>query len=169
MTVDINKVPEFYRPYFKGIGEEEGIIELLERSGSECSELIGSLPEEKGSFRYAEGKWSIKDLVQHVIDAERVFAYRVMRFARNDKTDLPGFEQDDYVEIASADRRTLQDLLSEFETLRRSTLHLFSGLTGEDLKRTGTANGFEMSVEMVGYIISGHLLHHLRIIRERYL
>lgn len=168
MAIDINKVPEFYQTYFKSIGTSE-LVPLLLSSGDDLMELLKSINDERALHRYAEGKWSIKDVVQHIIDAERVFVYRAMRFARNDKTDLHGFEQDDYVPEANADHRTVHQLLTEFMNLRAATIDFFSSLSQEYRERTGTANRFEMSVEMIGYIISGHLLHHVSIIEERYL
>lgn len=168
MAVDINKVPEFYQTYFKSIGSSE-LVPLLLKSGDDLMELLKSINDEKALYRYDENKWSIKDVVQHAIDAERVFAYRAMRFARNDKTDLHGFEQDDYVPEANADARTVHQLLTEFMNLRASTIDFYSSLTQEVRERSGTSNNTEMSVEMIGYIISGHLLHHISIIEERYL
>ncbi len=168
MAVDINKVPEFYQPYFKSIGSSE-LVPLLLKSGDDLMELLKSINDEKAHHRYAEGKWSIKDVVQHMIDSERVFVYRAMRFARNDKTELSGFDQDDYVPEAKADHRTVHQLLTEFMNLRAATIDFYSSLSQEYRERTGKCNGVEMSVEMIGYIISGHLLHHISIIEERYL
>lgn len=168
MAVDINKVPEFYQTYFKQIGNSE-LVPLLLQSGDHMMELLKSINDEKALYRYADDKWSIKDVVQHMIDSERVFVYRAMRFARNDKTELSGFDQDDYVLEANADHRTVHQLLTEFMNLRASTIDFFSSLSKEYRDRVGKSNGVEMSVEMLGYIISGHLLHHISIIEERYL
>ncbi|MFK7951270.1 MAG: DinB family protein [Ekhidna sp.] len=168
MKFDINKAPEFYQGYLRKAAHNE-LVPLLLQSGDSLMELLKSINDEKAIYRYEEGKWSIKDLVQHIIDAERVFVYRAMRFARNDKTDLPGFEQDDYVASANADNRTVHQLLTEFVNLRASTIDFFSSLSQEVRERTGPSNNAEMSIEMIGYIISGHLLHHLSIIEERYL
>ncbi len=168
MKIDIEQVPEFYRTYVRFL-QDETVVEQLQSSAKDFNYLLNTFSNEKAEHRYAEGKWSIKDLVQHIIDAERVFCYRAMRFARNDKIELPGFEQDDYANTASADRRDIQDLMSEFTSTRYSTISFFSSLTDEDLKRTGTASGAQFSVEILGYVISGHLLHHLEVIRERYL
>ena len=168
MAIDINKVPEFYQNYFKPVGSSE-LVPLLLQSGDHLMELLKSINDEKALHRYEEGKWSIKDLVQHIIDSERVFVYRAMRFARNDKTELSGFDQDHYVPEANADHRTVHQLLTEFMNLRAATIDFSSSLNQEYRERTGTSNGVEMSVEMIGYIISGHLLHHIKIIEERYL
>lgn len=168
MKIDINNVPEFYRPYFKSIGNGE-LVPLLLSSGDGLMELLKSINDEKALFRYADGKWSIKDIVQHMIDSERVFVYRAMRFARNDKTELHGFEQDDYVPEANADGRTVHQLLTEFMNLRASTIDFFASLDDDKRKREGLSNGVSMSVEVIGFIISGHLMHHTSIIEERYL
>ncbi len=168
MKININQVPEFYRTYVRFL-QGETVVEQLQSSAKDFNYLLNTFSNEKAEHRYEEGKWSVKDLIQHIIDAERVFCYRAMRFARNDKIELPGFEQDDYAQTASADRRDIQDLMSEFTSTRYSTISLFTSLTEEDLKRTGIASGVEFTVEILGYVISGHLLHHLEVIRERYL
>lgn len=167
MKVDLNDVPEFYRPYMKQIGDAE-LVPLLLKSGDDLVTLCKNLTEQQSLYRYDVGKWSVKDVIQHLIDAERVFAYRAMRFARNDSTELSGFDQDDYVPEANADARPLHQLLSEFTNLRASTIDLFSSLGEESRKRRGISNKVEMSVNTIGYIISGHTLHHLVILKERY-
>ena len=125
--------------------------------------------EEKSLHRYEPGKWSIKEVLGHVIDAERIFTYRALRFARNDQTPLAGFEQDPYVAAANFDARRWEDLIAEFEHARRSTILFFKALTPEEANRSGTANNANITVRALGYIIAGHELHHMRILRERYL
>lgn len=166
--IDPKLVPSFYRPYMDQIGEES-IVASLKSSHRSGLDLLEKLSDAEAEYSYADGKWSIKDILQHIIDTERIFAYRAMRFARNDKTDLPGFEQDDYVLAAKADDRTLADLLEEFSAVRALSILFFQSLSNEEMRRTGTGNGYEMSAEVLGYLISGHLLHHLSIISERYL
>lgn len=166
--VDVNQVPLFYQGYLDP-STKESVGQLLERSRDDFSYLLNTFSNEKAQYRYAEDKWSVKDLVQHVIDAERVFAYRALRFARNDQTDLSGFEQDDYVAVARADDRTIEDLMDEFTVTRNSTISLFQFFKEEELARSGTASGSTFTVETMGYLISGHLLHHLKVIREKYL
>ena len=168
MNFTINHVPDFYHNYIRKT-EGRALIPLLIDSGHLLEATCGDLDDEKSLFRYASGKWSIKDLIQHLIDSERVFVYRAMRFARNDKTALSGFDQDDYVPEANADTRPLEQLLSEFKSLRASTIVFFDSLHRDHLSRIGVSNGVEMSVEMIGYIIAGHTLHHLHIITERYI
>ena len=124
---------------------------------------------DKFDYRYAEGKWTIKDILQHLVDAERVFAYRALCFARNDKTELPGFEEDDYVIEANANKRSIQDLLTELLIVRQSSLALFKSFNDEQLMRIGTASNNPMSVRALGFIIIGHQNHHQRVFEERYL
>jgi hypothetical protein len=118
--------------------------------------------------RYAPGKWSVREAVGHMIDAERVFAYRALRFARNDSTNLPGFEQDDFVAAAYFDRRPWADLLAELAAVRASTVLMFRGFDQEAWPREGVANGNPMSVRAAAYVIAGHELHHMNVLREKY-
>ena len=145
------------------------ILTSLDRQLDETLALLAGVSEEQADYRYAPDKWSVKELVGHLIDAERIFGYRALRFARHDKTPLQGFEQDDYVREASFDDYTLSDLASEFAHVRRSNLSLFKHLSGEAWERTGTANDNEVSVRALAFIIAGHELHHLNILRSRYL
>jgi uncharacterized damage-inducible protein DinB len=128
-----------------------------------------SLPEDKLLYRYADGKWTIKEIVQHLADDERIYAYRALRFARNDPTELPGFDQDEYTRSAEANQRRLDDLLNELATVRAATLSLYDGLREETLRRVGVASGNVMSVRAIAYHIAGHELRHMNVIRERYL
>jgi hypothetical protein len=142
--------------------------------GTLASQIDGNLAElrrvsEADSLkRYAPGKWSMREVLGHMIDTERIFAYRALRFARGDRTDLPGFEQDDYVAAAQFDRRPWAGLLEEFETVRRSNVLMFRGLGDEAWVRQGVANGNPMSVRAAAYVIAGHELHHMRVLREHY-
>ena len=120
-------------------------------------------------MRYAPGKWSLREVLGHIIDAERIFAYRALRFARNDPTELPGFEQDDLIPAAHFDQRPWADLLAEFELVRRSNLLLFAGFDREAWLRQGVASRNRISVRALAYVIAGHELHHLRVIRTKYL
>jgi uncharacterized damage-inducible protein DinB len=162
-----------YAPYaimYIGLLPDDGLVlqHLLDNLKA-TTEFILSLPEEKLAHRYAEGKWTIKEILAHIIDDERIYAYRALRFARNDQTELPGFEQDDYAAHSGANERDVKDLLSEFASVRRATISLFEGLGGEALTRSGVASGNVMSVRAAAYHIAGHELRHVNIIRERYL
>ncbi|WP_436517122.1 DinB family protein [Ekhidna sp. To15] len=167
MMVNIEKVPEFYRGYIKSAGSGE-LVPLLLKSGDDFITFCRRLTEQQGLYKYAPDKWSIKDIILHLIDSERVFAYRAIRFARNDKTELSGFDQNAYVPEANADERTIHNLLSEFTNVRAATVDMFTSFNEEMRQRSGVASGVEMTVEMLGYIISGHLIHHMNIIHERY-
>lgn len=165
---DFNTLPKFYHHYVMQVHDQH-VMDALEQSHKQLVTLLRTIPEEKGEYRYAPGKWSIKELICHMMDAERIFAYRALRFARNDATDLPGFEENDYAPQANAHSRTLTQLIAEAEALRKTTLDLFTSFTPEMLQRKGTANKSEVSVINIGYIIAGHETHHRNILDERYL
>jgi hypothetical protein len=158
----------YYGKYVSLVAGDD-ILSALNRQLSETLALLRSVSEAQAGSRYAAGKWSIKELVGHIIDAERIFAYRALRFARNDKTPVPGFEQDDYIRNASFDACSFGDLAAEFESVRRSTIFLFGHLDGEAWMRRGVASESEVSVRALAYIIAGHELHHVGILRDRYL
>ena len=145
------------------------IVTVLREQLDETLALLGTIPESEAGFRYAQGKWSIRELVGHVIDAERIFVYRALRFARNDQTPLSGFEENHYISNASFDDYTLTELAAEFKSVRESTILFFKHLNEEAWKRRGVANESEASVRALAYIIAGHELHHRRILRDRYL
>lgn len=171
LTIGRPEETEYLSYYGKYVSlvPDGNIIEVLSGQLEETLALLQSVPETRGGFRYAADKWSVKELVGHIIDGERVFAYRALRFARHDETPLPGFEQDDYIRHASFDACTLADLAAEFESVRRSTLFLFKHLEAEAWMRRGVASEAEVSVRALAYIIAGHELHHRGILRDRYL
>jgi uncharacterized damage-inducible protein DinB len=159
----------FYANYVAQVSDEYTLTEELEISLHRFIKFVQDIPMDKFDYRYAEGKWTIKDIIQHIIDAERIFAYRALCFARKDKTNLPGFEEDDYVEEANANNRSIMDLLTEFSAVRHSTLLLFKSFSNEQLIRVGIANENPMSVRAVGFVIIGHQNHHQKVFEERYL
>jgi len=130
---------------------------------------VENIPLDKFDYRYAEGKWTIKDIIQHIIDTERIFGYRALRISRNDQTPLPGFEENDYVKNTNANSRSVQELLSEFSAVRHSTLYLFKSFSKEQLTRMGTASNHPISVRAIGFLNIGHLIHHQKVFEERYL
>ena len=144
------------------------VIESLEHSEANCLAVLRSIPEEKGLTRYAKDKWTVKEVIAHINDTERIMAYRALCFARNDDTDLPGYDENHYVKYANANERTLGYLVGEFEEIRKSTLSLFDSFNVEMLKRIGTANRSSIDVEALGLVIAGHSLHHCQILKERY-
>jgi hypothetical protein len=146
-----------------------GLLEMLDAQDTGLRSLIGDLPEERGSNTYAQGKWTIKELLSHVIDGERIFAYRLLRISRADPTPLEGFEQDGYIENSNANARTFADLLDEFSLQRRSNILLLRNLTEEGWMRRGIANNVAVSVRALAFIMAGHVRHHQNILTERYL
>lgn len=145
------------------------VVETLGRQIYETLALLGNVDEERAGRAYEPGKWSVKEVVGHLIDGERVFAYRALRFARGDQTPLPGFDQDPYVLAADFNARTLGDILEEFAAVRRATIALLRPLGEEAWGRRGVASDNEVSVRALAYIIAGHEAHHVRVLRERYL
>jgi uncharacterized damage-inducible protein DinB len=161
-----------YLPYYGkyvSLVPDGDILTVLSKQIEETAGLLNSIPESRASFRYAPDKWSIKEVVGHVIDTERIFAYRALRFARNDKTPLPGYEQDDYVRNASFDSCKLADLSSELRSVRQSTVLQFKHLDANAWMRSGLANNGEASVRALAHIIAGHELHHREILSTKYL
>ena len=166
---DIEKIPLFYKGYVEGIPENKELLPLMIDSRDEFVELIDEIPEEKGAYAYAEGKWTIKELIGHICDAERIFSYRALRFGRGDMTDLPGFEQDDYVVSSRANERPMADHRTEFINVRNATIVLFNGFSEKEFLSFGSANGLRVDVNSIGYITIGHLYHHMEILKSRYL
>ncbi|HMC96969.1 MAG TPA: DinB family protein [Flavobacteriales bacterium] len=164
---DPSEVPGFYHGYV-ALATEQDLLAALRSASDRTASIMGRVPDGRGDHRYAPGKWSIKDVLQHVIDAERIFGYRALRFARNDATELPGFEENDYAPNALADRRELADLVAEFGTVRAATTTLFRSFSPEMSLRAGTANKARISVRALGWVIAGHTMHHMNVIEQRY-
>ena len=161
-----------YAPYYEGyisLVANTDIRATLAGQPAELRKVFSELAEEKGTFTYETGKWSIKELLGHIIDGERMFAYRAFRISRGDKTPIEGFEQKDYIENARSNERSFADLLDEFELLRVANLLMFDHMTETDLLRSGSANNVEITVRSIGYIMAGHVVHHVNILNERYL
>ncbi|MCB0568687.1 MAG: DinB family protein [Phaeodactylibacter sp.] len=158
----------FYDTYVSKVGEGN-ILDILEQGKHRTLNLLRTIPEQAANHRYAPGKWSIKELVLHLIDSERIFAYRALRISRNDDSPLPGFSQDDYVPYSGAEARTLASLREEYEVVRDATIHLFRHFNDEMWQRVGTASNSPVSTLALAYIIAGHEAHHIGILKERYL
>lgn len=164
-----DEYPSYSGVYMDLVETDGQILELLKQNFLDIKNLIFSLPEEKLYFRYASGKWTIKEILVHLIDDERIYAYRALRYARNDKTPLPGFEQEDYVPWSAANERSLESLFSEYESVRNATITLFENLPEDSLRRRGNTEGHSRTVRAMIYHIAGHELNHLKIIKEKYL
>ena len=167
-----------YAPYYSryiSLVESHDILATLQKQVQATQVLLSSLSEQQANLRYAPDKWSIKQVLGHLIDSERIFAYRALRIARADQIPMEGFEQDDYVRGGNFESRSLSDLLEEYETVRAATLtravefHRSSLLDGAAWSRRGVANNNQVTVRAVAYIIAGHELHHMQIVRNRYL
>lgn len=163
-----NEYSKFNATYINAL-DNVNLVEELEICLHDFIRFVQDIPMDKFDYRYAEGKWTIKDIIQHIIDAERIFSYRALRISRNDQTPLPGFEENDYAEHTNANARSIQELLTEMATVRQSTLLLFKSFTDEQLQVMGTASNHPISVRAIGFLVIGHQKHHQRIFKERYL
>ncbi|MDE1206138.1 DinB family protein [Tenacibaculum larymnensis] len=164
-----NEYPSYAEMYMKLVKRDGSLIEQLKSSLHKTKSLISNLSNDELDYRYEKNKWSIKEVLVHIIDDERIYGYRALSFARNDKTNLPGFEQEDYNYYSDTSERTIENILEEYEALRLSTIALFNGLSDKSLKRIGVANGNRASARALGYHILGHELHHIKIIEDLYL
>jgi uncharacterized damage-inducible protein DinB len=162
------EVPVFYKGYVENV-QDLDVMQALTQSSKVALNIFRSIPEDMGGYRYAEGKWSVKELLNHMMDVERIMCYRALRFSRNDKTPLPGFEENDYAPLANAHARTVAQLCDEMERLRATTVDLFLSFSPDMLTREGSANNNKLSVLHLGYVIAGHETHHRKIIVDRYL
>ncbi|WP_033958259.1 DinB family protein [Psychroserpens jangbogonensis] len=166
--LNTNEYIAYYQVYIDNAGELD-LIEGLKQNGEATISFLESLSEDKYDFAYADGKWTIKELVQHIMDTERVFTFRALSFARKDKTNFPGYDQDEYAVTSEANKRSKQSLLEEYKALRQSTVALFENFTDEMLLQIGYASNNDISVRAIGFILIGHENHHCQIIKERYL
>jgi len=161
-----------YLPYYANYinkADCSNLISGLEDLSVKTLSFFDSIPNERYEYQYAEGKWTIKKIIQHIIDAERVFSYRALCFAREDKTPLPSFDENNYAKVCLANSRSVKSLLDEYAALKQSTISLFKSFNDEVLKNIGIASGGEMSVRAIGFVIVGHEKHHIDVIKEKYL
>ena len=166
-----DEYPPYSRVYMELLEDDGLILQHLQDNFTAIKKFIYSLPDEKLYLRYAEDKWSIKEILVHIVDDERIFAYRALRYARFDKTELPGFEQDDYTFYSDANERSLESIFEEYEAIRTSTIAMFNGFPDEAFMRSGTSTGGvnNRTVRALAYHIAGHELRHIKVIKERYL
>lgn len=163
--------PAEYAPFYAGYITKVPDVTLrsaLDESVAALLDYLTHVPEERVDYAYAAGKWTIKECLQHIIDSERVFAYRALAIARGDKTNLPGFDQDDYMRTVALKHRSYRKMIEEFRLLRQSNTVMFKTFTKEDLARTGTMSDTAISVRALGFIMCGHVFHHAQLYREKY-
>ncbi len=160
--------PAYYKPYLEVLGEVS-LVAHMERQLGNFPQFLRSIPADRLHYRYADGKWSVAEVLVHILDTERVFQYRALRFGRRDETPLPGFDQDAYVPESLAETRGIEDLVREYQVVRESTLLLFKSFPEERLLFRGTASGQGITLGALGFVICGHQRHHRNILRERYL
>ncbi len=165
---DLSRVMEYFHRYISQVKEDD-LLSALQNQTVHFIAFLKSIPDSKTGFRYAEGKWSIKEVVQHITDTERIFAYRALCFSRNEASPLPGFDENTYSDNSGADKRQWGDLIEEFAAVRKATELLFGSFNDEQLQRAGIASGNPNYVLGVGFIIAGHVEHHEKILKERYL
>lgn len=159
--------PEYYEKYIAKAGSNP--LADLKDNHKQLRRMLLRLGRKDFQYRYAEGKWTIKEILLHLMDAERVFCYRALRFSRNDATELPGFDENAWTPYSNANGRKLRSILREYDAMRKSTIELFSNMNKEMLNRSGIANGKQISVRSLLFILAGHEIHHMRIIVERYI
>jgi len=165
---DLTRVPEFYHNYIKQVPEND-LMTAFKNQTPAVIHFFQNIPANKIDYAYAEGKWTIKEMLQHIIDAERVFSYRALRFARKDPTPLPGFDENLFAENAKAGKRNWNDLLEEFKVVRKATEWLYGSFDEEQLNATGTSNNSSIYVLAFGFISVGHTIHHVNVVKQRYL
>jgi uncharacterized damage-inducible protein DinB len=168
MRPEIGTYPHYYENYIPLV-KENNLRDALLENEKETFHFFDGMAEHMGEYAYQDGKWTIKQILNHLIDTERIFAYRALRFARKDEQQTLSFEQDDYVANAATEQRSLKDLLDEFLSVRKASISLFGGLSQDALLRAGQTAAGKATVSAIGFTICGHNLHHISIIKERYL
>ena len=163
-----NEYDPYYGTYISLV-DGDNVLPMLDAQPAELSAMFLPVAEDKGLFAYAEGKWTIKELISHIIDGERMFAYRILRISRGDETPIEGFEQDGYIENSNANNRSFAELLREFGLLRQANMIMLNNLSPEASARMGTASEKPVSARALAYIMAGHVQHHANILKSRYL
>ena len=167
---EANEYDPYYNGYISQVKDGDDLLAIMDRQPEELRAIFGQVPDERGTHAYAEGKWTIKEVLSHIIDGERMFAYRILRVSRGDATPIEGFDQEGgYIENSNANDRSFANLLDEFDLTRRSNMLMLRNLSEDDAARVGTANNVRISARAIAYIMAGHVRHHANILKERYL
>ena len=164
---DASEYAPFYAGYVAGVPDGD-IVPTMRKAGDDLIATLAAIPESKGAYRYADGKWSVREVIGHMIDAERIFSYRALRIGRGDATPLPGFEEGDYSKTAGSDSRTMKDLVAEMASVRVSTLQLLESFPEDAWMHRGVASNAAVSTRAIAWIMTGHAIHHLKVLKERY-
>jgi len=168
MRPDLSRVGNFYHNYINLVTQDD-LVEAFDIQSASFIRFLETIAPDKYDYRYADGKWTIRELLQHIIDAERIFSYRALRFARKDGTPLPGFDENLFAAASKADARSWEKLTEEFKVVRRSSQLLFNSFDEDQLQSNGISSNSSNYVLAIGFIIIGHAMHHQKIIKERYL
>jgi hypothetical protein len=166
-----NKISGVYPPFFDkyiSLVDNEELDTILKKQAGEASEFFNVIPENKWLHKYAENKWTVKEVLQHITDTERVFCFRALAFSRKDPNTFPSFDENEYASNSNANKKTPSNLIEEFLAVRKSTEFLFDGFSSDQLNYVGKASTYEMSVKAIGYMIAGHYVHHMKILKEKY-
>jgi uncharacterized damage-inducible protein DinB len=158
-----------YQKTYVNLVNGDDLIAQLEKNKNETIALLSKLPKEKINYRYAEGKWSIPEIIVHIIDSERIFSYRMLCFSRGEKTSLPGYEENDYAAESEASSRSLENIIEEYSHVRNATISLLKSFSEKQYLRKGRANNNDSSVQILSYMLAGHEIHHMNVIKEKYL
>lgn len=169
MPIPKTEYHPFYQTYIDKVDANKSLTENLQASLNRFFSVLGEITENQANYRYAKDKWSIKELVQHLIDTERVMSYRALAISRKEKTNLPGFDENKYIKNANVQQTEFVPLLKEFSLLRKANIAMFSNFNEAMLQEIGTANNAKISTRAIGFIMSGHVLHHLQVVQNRYL
>ncbi len=163
-----SEYPKYYTPYIEKVPAGK-LRSLFKSIHKETQEFLATVGEINGNFRYEPGKWTLKEVLMHMIDTEKIFAYRALAFARKDESSLPGFDENKYADAVDVSKRTIKDLMEEFDLTRKMTMQTFKHFTEEELSNKGTASQNKISVRAIGYVIIGHEMHHRQVIQDKYL
>lgn len=165
----VGEYPAYFEKYYSHLPAGKDALEILTQNNMDTLDLFTSVDGETLNFRYEAGKWNMFEILQHLMDSERIFAYRALRIARGDKSENPGYDENTYVANSDVNQRNIMDMVREYSLLRACTIELFKSMSDDALQQLGRANGYEVTPAAIAYAIAAHELHHMHVIEERYL